>query len=264
MQSSSDKAAAFVKMLENCKHYDPDNRYTGALDLCNEIIKSPDQLDEAMEKKICAAFISHLEDKSLEVKSNAVKCIQRTASKIREANLITIVQKLAQEIVDGDQKTLDIFSLTVRGIVNESSEDAATGIITNLMPHMQRGIETKGGDIKEECLDILTDVFKRFGILILRQQQLVNRDNLMRVINSQLTQGSTPTIRKKASFCMGAFAVVLNNKQLQQLVALIIERVRKSQNKSELPTFVQCLSLIAKSVGNKLAPFLQEIIPLLQ
>jgi hypothetical protein len=86
----------------------------------------------------------------------------------------------------------------------------------------------------------------------------------MRVINSQLTQGTTPTIRKKASFCMGAFAVVLNNKQLQQLVALIIERVRKSQNKSELPTFVQCLSLIAKSVGNKLAPFLQEIIPLLQ
>lgn len=63
---------------------------------------------------------------------------------------------------------------------------------------------------------------------------------------------------------MGAFAVVLNNKQLQQLVALIIERVRKSTNKSELPTLVQCLSLIAKSVGSKLTPFLQEIIPLLQ
>lgn len=56
-----------------------------------------------------------------------------------------------------------------------------------MMPHMQRGIETKGAEIKEECLDILTDVFKRFGILILRQQQLVNKDNLMRVINTQLT-----------------------------------------------------------------------------
>lgn len=91
MQSNQDRAQAFIKMLENCKHFDPDNRYTGALDLCNEIIKSPDQLEESMEKKICAAFISHLEDASLEVKSNAVKCIQRTASKIREANLITIV-----------------------------------------------------------------------------------------------------------------------------------------------------------------------------
>lgn len=75
MQSSSEKAAAFVKMLENCKHYDPDIRHTGALDLCSEILKSPDQLEESLEKKICSAFIAHLEDQSLEVKSNAVRCI---------------------------------------------------------------------------------------------------------------------------------------------------------------------------------------------
>jgi hypothetical protein len=118
------------------------------------------------------------------------------------------------EIVDGDQKTLDIFSLTVRGIVNESSEDSAVGIISNLLPHMTRGIETKGNNIKEECLDILTDLFKRFGMFLLRQQQLANKDVLMRVINTQLTSGSTPQLRKKASYCMGAFAVVLNNKQL--------------------------------------------------
>jgi hypothetical protein len=43
-----------------------------------------------------------------------------------------ILQKLASEIVDGDEKTLDIFSLTVRGLVNESSDESATGIITTL------------------------------------------------------------------------------------------------------------------------------------
>jgi len=68
----------------------------------------------------------------LEVKSNAVRCIQRTASRIREANLIMILQKLASEIVDGEETTLDIFSLTVRGLVNESSDESATGIITTL------------------------------------------------------------------------------------------------------------------------------------
>jgi hypothetical protein len=86
----------------------------------------------------------------------------------------------------------------------------------------------------------------------------------MRVINTQLTQGTTPQIRKKASYCMGAFAVVLNNKQLQQLVVLILERVRAGKNKAEVVTLIQCLSLISKSVGNKLAPFLQDIIPMLQ
>jgi hypothetical protein len=167
-----------------------------------------------------------------------------------------ILLKLADQIVEGDAKTVDIFSLTVRGIVNESSEDSASGIIATLLNPMTRGIDTKNNDIKEECLDILTDVFKRFGIFILRQQQLVNKDNLMTVISKQLTQGTTPQIRKKASYCMGAFAVVLNNKQLQQLVLSILEKVRTNRNKGEVATLVQCLSLISKSVGSKLAPFL--------
>jgi hypothetical protein len=63
---------------------------------------------------------------------------------------------------------------------------------------------------------------------------------------------------------MGAFAVVLNNKQLQQLVLSILEKVRTNRNKAEVANLVQCLSLISKSIGSKLAPFLQEIIPLIQ
>jgi len=93
---------------------------------------------------------------------------------------------------------------------------------------------------------------------------LTNKDTLMTVINKQLTLGTTPQIRKKASYCMGAFAVVLNNKQLQQLVLLILDKVKTNRNKAEVANLVQCLSLISKSVGSKLAPFLQEIIPLLQ
>lgn len=98
-----------------------------------------------------------------------------------------ILLKLADQIVEGDAKTVDIFSLTVRGIVNESSEENASGIIATLLNPMTRGIETKNNDIKEECLDILTDLFKRFGIFILRQQQLVNKDNLITVISKLLT-----------------------------------------------------------------------------
>ena len=48
---------AFAKMLENCGNFDKDVRHTGALDLCNEICKTSDQLEENLEKRICAAFI---------------------------------------------------------------------------------------------------------------------------------------------------------------------------------------------------------------
>lgn len=114
------KAQAIAKMLENCKHYDKDYRHTGAHDLCNEILNAPDMLEESVEKRICAAFIGHLTDESIEVKSNAVRCIQRVTSKIRESNLIIILQKLATEVVEGNTETIDIFSLCIRGIVSES------------------------------------------------------------------------------------------------------------------------------------------------
>lgn len=45
---------------------------------------------------------------------------------------------------------------------------------------------------------------------------------------------------------------------------LILDKVKTNRNKAEVANLVQCLSLISKSVGSKLAPFLQEIIPLLQ
>jgi len=114
------KAQAIAKMIENCGHYDKDYRHTGAHDLCNEIINAPDLMEESVEKRICAAFIKHLTDESIEVKSNAVRCIQRVTSKIRESNLIIILQKLATEVVEGNTETIDIFSLCIRGIVSES------------------------------------------------------------------------------------------------------------------------------------------------
>ena len=113
-QSQSQKIA---EALENCKHFDKDNRHTGAYDLCNIICKSEGLVEEALEKRICAAFVKHLEDSSVEVKSNAVRCTQLVSSKIRESNLITILQKLMSEIVQGSPETTDIFALTVRGIV---------------------------------------------------------------------------------------------------------------------------------------------------
>ena len=69
------KIQGINQMLENCAHYDKDYRHTGAHDLCNEIERSQEVMDEGIEKRICAAFISHLVDVSLEVKSNAVRCI---------------------------------------------------------------------------------------------------------------------------------------------------------------------------------------------
>ena len=107
-------------MFENCDNFDQDIRFTGANDLCNEVTKSAEQLEESLERRICTAFIKQLDDTNMEVKSNAVKCIQRITPKIRENHLTTIVTKLITDIAQSQkQEALDILSLTVRGIVND-------------------------------------------------------------------------------------------------------------------------------------------------
>ena len=197
----------------------------------------------------------------MEVKSNAVKCIQRVSPKIREVHLTMIVTKLINEIVGGQLEALDIFSLTVRGVVNDCSDAYAPSLIHTVYPHLLRGIEQGATQVKEECLDICTEVFKRFGLIILRQPNLVNKEQLMTAINAQLTGGQTLSLRKRASYAMGQFAVVLNNAQLSKLITLLLRKIDSRQAQADTIIQVQCLSIIAKSIGSKLAPHLAQIIP---
>jgi cullin-associated NEDD8-dissociated protein 1 len=42
-----------VDKLEECRHFDKDNRFMGALDLCAEMTKANFNVEEGMEKRIC-------------------------------------------------------------------------------------------------------------------------------------------------------------------------------------------------------------------
>jgi hypothetical protein len=49
-------------------------------------------------------------------------------------------------------------------------------------------------------------------MIILRSPGQVNKEALMQAINQQLTDGTTVNVRKRASYCMGSFAQILNPK----------------------------------------------------
>ena len=57
-------------------------------------------------------------------------------------------------------------------------------------------------------------MFRRFGGLIVRQETLINKNELMKPISSLLSTKVEVGLRKKASSCMGTFALVLNENQL--------------------------------------------------
>ena len=137
-----------------------------ASDLCQEIIKIG-QLEEGLEKKVCNAFMAHLSDKSLEVQANAVRCIQKIAPKIREKHLNLIVELMAEIVVSGEKDTRDIYSLAIRGITGEFNEDNASYMIKAIYPKLAAGFGPgKSEEVKEECLEILGEIFRRFPLLL--------------------------------------------------------------------------------------------------
>ena len=72
------------------------------------------------------------------------------------------------------------------------------------------------------------------------------------MIPQQLSSAKA-NLRKKATNCLGAFALILNKAQLEQLVKLIADKIRTCKDKAEFLTHVQCFGWIARNVGNKIA-----------
>ena len=62
---------------------------------------------------------------------------------------------------------------------------------------------------------------------------------------------------------MGHFAFVLNKNQLHNMCLLLIEKIKSAKNKTDSFTLIQCFGQMARTVGNKISAFLDEIFPLL-
>ena len=104
--------------------------------------------------------------------------------------------------------------------------------------------------------EIYTDVFKRFSSLLQRDQTLIDKQKIMNAIISKLAVAVPLRVRQKASHCMGAFSVVLNSQQLANLTNELCKRITASNTKPDKLVQVSCLSLVAKTVGSKLSPYL--------
>jgi cullin-associated NEDD8-dissociated protein 1 len=221
-------------------------------------------MDETLERRICQNFVGHLEDSSLDVSSNAVKCIQKVSGVIRESNLLMILEKLVDQILSAEKvETRDINSIAIRSSFNEVQESSAEKVIKTIQPKLQQGINNRDPVIKETCLEIMADMFKRFSITLAKNQTVVNKEDLMRKL-PDLLMDKDPSIRKKSTLCIGAFAIVLGTRQLEHLLNQLFNSINSAGNKHETLTLIQCLCHMSRTVGQKLGQFLNTIIPHLE
>lgn len=78
-----------------------------------------------------------------------------------------VVEKMAERVVEGEKETRDIYSLAIRSIISEINDDYAVGMIKVVYARLVKGL-IAADEVREECLDIMAEIFKRFGSLLLK------------------------------------------------------------------------------------------------
>lgn len=140
-------------------------------------------MEEAMERRICSAFIKHLNDTSLEVKANAVKSITIVVPIIREQNVVMIIETLTNMVIDASAKDVrDIYSLTIRTSLVELKDQAAINMIRAVYPKLKNGLKSNKEEVQEECIEILSEIFRNFGQILFKNNNLVNKDEVMKIL----------------------------------------------------------------------------------
>jgi hypothetical protein len=70
---------------------------------------------------------------------------------------------------------------------------------------------TEREDLREECMKILGQIFKKFSISLRKRDDLFNKDETILAILNQLTF-ENESFKKKAINFIGSFSVILNGK----------------------------------------------------
>jgi hypothetical protein len=71
------------------------------------------------------------------------------------------------------------------------------------------------------------------------------------------------SLRKKATNCLGSFAIILGSKQLKDLCTLLLKNIENHRDQADLLTQILCLQSITRTVGNKIQDHIQPIFAML-
>lgn len=250
-------------LLEKTSHYDKDERYMATSDLCTAL-SSGIHIDEIMEKKICTAILKQLDDKSNDVQSMAVKCLGTLLKKVQQGQVSEICLKLCSLILQGQSELRDIYSIGLKTLIADVPDTMGPLVVERLTERLMSGINSDNDDIKRESLDNITDLLKRFGHLMKQHHEAIYRLVILRL------ESNKHVIRKRASVCLGALAVVVSDNLLFNLVNDLLRRIESHDISSNLTPdladdiriIIQTIGTISRTVGYRLGKSLDQIIPL--
>lgn len=249
-------------LLDEMENWDKDKRFMAASDLMQEITLSSQSLDLHLQKRVCQAFLKQLEDQSIDVQGNAVKCLAKIVCKFQEQQIGEVLARLSQLVLDAKVEVRDIYATCLKGLLNELPASCSALACQNVLPKMLHGITAvQSVEVKEECTDVFHDFLKRFGDN--RVMQWSDQENMATsLLNLLKPKQHKSSLRKKVIACIGALSSVLADKQLDALMRTLLGDVRAATTKAEKQKYIQCISTVSRNVGFRVGQHLKDIAPL--
>ncbi|CAK0800197.1 unnamed protein product, partial [Prorocentrum cordatum] len=123
-------------LLEEMENWDKDKRFMAASDLMHEVTLSSQVLDIHLQKRVCSAFLKQLEDQSIDVQGNAVKCLAKIVCKFQEQQIGEVLAKLSQLVLEGKAEVRDIYATCLKGLLSELPASCSKEACQNVLPKM--------------------------------------------------------------------------------------------------------------------------------
>jgi cullin-associated NEDD8-dissociated protein 1 len=211
-----------------------------------------------MEQRICAAVLKQLDDPSNDVQSVAVKCLAIITKKVQQAQISDVCKKLCSLVLDGKDALRDVYSIGLKTLIADVPESMGQMVAEQLTNKLLTGIGKQDSEaVQRECLDIMTDLLRRFGHL-----NALSHNEVMKQVVRQL-QSDRAVIRKRSAHCLGALVVVSSDALLNSLMQILLDGIEQSNANSQgTRTLIQTIGTISRTVGYRLSKHLDRVVPL--
>lgn len=226
-----------------------------------DAVQTLEVLSAEQQEAIREAIVQRLSDSSGDVQAIACNCLGSLVHKFAVDHSVKVVTHLGSLSIQGDAAAKDIYIQGLRTVVKQLSGDTGGQVANCLAPIALKGFADVDLNIDHRIalLGILGDLVQTYGEDI----STIHTD-LMRELLDAL-DGTQSDLRAEIGVVLGYFAAVVSEKDFEMMIRRILSQCKGMQMKRlELQSYIHALSCIVSCSAVQTAPFLPEIVPLLE
>lgn len=223
------------------------------------------KLDATTERRICAAVLSLLKDKSNDVQAVAVKTLGVLLTTVQEEQVLEIADSLTDQVLDLEKSELrDVYAIGLRTLCKTVPAPMGDHVSQRLVSRLLEGMapSTSGNDeIILACLDILTDLLSRFGATAASLTR--QHEPILQMCLSQLA-ATSHLIRKRAGNAIGCLSGVLSDTLLVRMVESLLSQIEMATSqKGDTRALIRTMCTVSGVVGHRLGQLqIDRILPI--